>query len=59
VSLEPGFDPQRVKLTGNVAGAGRLRGVLRHRGWQATQVRLPTLVDPDGALVLCPAEVEM
>jgi hypothetical protein len=59
VNLEPGFDPNRVKLTGNVAGAGRLRGVLRHRGWQATEVHLPTLVDPNGALVLCPAEVEM
>ncbi len=59
VNLEPGFDPSRVKLTGNVAGAGRLRGVLRHRGWQATEVHLPTLVDPAGALVLCPAEVEM
>jgi hypothetical protein len=59
VALEPGFDPNRIKLTGNVAGAGRLRGVLRHRGWQASDVRLPTVVDPAAALVLCPAEVEL
>jgi hypothetical protein len=59
VALEPGFDPSRVKLTGNVAGGGRLNGVLRHRGWQATDVRLPTVVDRAGALVLCPAEIEL
>ena len=59
VALEPGFDPNRIKLTGKVAGAGRLRGVLRHRGWQARDVRLPTVVDPAAALVLCPAEVEL
>ena len=59
VALEPGFDASRVKLTGNVGGGGRLNGVLRHRGWQATEVRLPTVVDPAGARVLCPAEVEL
>lgn len=59
VALEPGFDPSRVKLTGNVSGSGRLSGVLRHRGWQATNVHLPTVVDVAGTLVLCPAEVEL
>lgn len=59
VTLEPGFDPSKVKLTGNVAGTGRMQGVLRHRGWQASGVQLPTLVDRAGSRVLCPAEVEM
>jgi len=59
VTLEPGFDPSRVKLTGNVAGSGRVQGVLRHRGWQASDVHLPMLLDRSGAGVLCPAEVEM
>ncbi len=59
VTLEPGFDPSRVKLTGNVGGGGRLQGVLRHRGWHAASVQLPTLVDRAGSRVLCPAEVEM
>jgi len=59
VTLEPGFDPSQVKLTGNVAGTGRLHGVLRHRGWQASVVQLPTLVDRASSRVLCPAEVEM
>ena len=59
VTLEPGFDPSRVKLTGNVAGTGRVHGVLRHRGWQAADVHLPTLIDRGASRVLCPAEVEM
>ncbi len=59
VALEPGFDPSRIKLTGNVAGEGRLSGVLRHRGWQATDVHLPTVVDRAGSRVLYPAEVEL
>jgi hypothetical protein len=59
VALEPGFDPSRIKLTGNVAGKSNLSGVLRHRGWQATEVHLPTVVDRAGSTVLCPAEVEL
>lgn len=59
VALEPGFDPSRIKLTGNVAGRSNLSGVLRHRGWQATEVHLPTVVDRAGSSVLCPAEVEL
>jgi uncharacterized protein DUF2760 len=59
VALEPGFDPSRIKLTGNVGGGARLNGVLRHRGWQATDVKLPRVLDSGGALVLCPAEVEL
>jgi hypothetical protein len=59
VALEPGFDPSHIKLTGNVAGSGRLSGVLRHRGWQATEVHLPTVVDRAGTRVLAPAEVEL
>jgi hypothetical protein len=59
VTLEPGFDPSRIKLTGNVGGSGRLQGVLKHRGWQATEVRLPASVDHRASSVLCPAEVEL
>jgi hypothetical protein len=59
VALEPGFDPSRIKLTGHVSGDGRLKGVLRHRGWQATDVRLPSVVDRAASRILCPAEVEL
>ena len=59
VTLEPGYDSESIKLTGNVAGAGPYRGVVRHRGWRVTRVRLPELVDGHDAHLIAPAEVEL
>src|SRR5579885_2189435 len=36
VTIETGFDPAAVRLTGNVTGGPPFRGVLRHAGWRAT-----------------------
>src|SRR5437588_11262566 len=41
VTVPPGFDPQAVRLTGNVTGNPPFSGVLRHHGWKATQARMP------------------
>jgi hypothetical protein len=51
-------DPARVKVVGNVAAPPPYRGILRHRGWEATRVELPP-VPPAGGSVLAPAEVEV
>jgi len=59
VTVPPGFDAQKIRLTGNVAGQPPFRGSLKHHGWVATQVRLP---EPPGSLdarILAPAEVEL
>ena len=57
VVLPPGFDPQAVRLSGNVMGSPPFSGVLRHHGWKATEVRMPTASgDPT---VIAPAEVEL
>src|SRR5881397_2982074 len=32
VTVEPGFDPSAIRLTGNVSGVPPFRGVLRHAG---------------------------
>jgi hypothetical protein len=58
VIIEPGTDPARVKVVGNVTGAAPLRGVLRHRGWEATRVELPPL-STTGRTIIAPAEVEI
>src|SRR5688572_15337831 len=34
VEVPAGFDANRVRLTGNVGGAGPWRGQLRHAGWE-------------------------
>ena len=59
VTLAAGFAPAEVKLSGNVAGSGPYTGVLRHRGWRANDLTLPTPVAGHDAHVLAPAEVEL
>ena len=58
VTVERGTDAARVKIVGNVAGVPPLRGVLRHRGWEATKLDLPPL-GTSGRTVVAPAEIEI
>ena len=58
VTVERGTDPAAVKVTGSVTGEPPYRGVLRHRGWQATRVDLPPL-PATGRAIVAPAEVEV
>jgi hypothetical protein len=59
VTVPAGFDPAAIKLIGNVTGVPPLRGVLQHRGWRATEVKLPPLPEGEGRVVVAPAEVEI
>lgn len=59
LTLEEGFDAASVRLTGNVVGKAPFKGTLSHRGWKATDVRLPQLAKEHDASILAPAEVEL
>lgn len=59
LTLTAGFDPSEVRLTGNVVGSAPFTGTLIHRGWKATEVRLPKLVKGHNAHILAAAEVEL
>lgn len=59
VLVEQGFDPDSVKLTGNVTGNPPFKGFLRHRGWKAGKREIPKLSDVLDATIIVPAEVEM
>jgi hypothetical protein len=59
VTVEPGFDPLRVRLVGNVTGEPPFEGVLRHHGWRAAEVKLPDLPGSGDRTVVAPAEVEL
>ncbi len=59
VTLESGFSPDEVKLTGDVHGSAPYEGILRHRGWRASDLKLPVPVAGHDARVLAPAEVEL
>jgi Domain of unknown function (DUF2760) len=58
VTIERGMDAASIKIVGNVTGQPPLRGVLRHRGWEATRIELPPL-PATGHNILAPAEVEV
>jgi hypothetical protein len=59
VTVQQGFDPNSIKLIGNVTGKPPLKGTLRHKGWQVTKVDLPALPESNGQIVVAPAEVEI
>jgi hypothetical protein len=58
VTVDAGFDPVAIRLTGNVGGAPPFRGVLRHTGWRVTRAALPARRGHDPRLI-APAEVEI
>lgn len=59
LTLQPGFDAAAVRVTGNVVGQPPFTGTLGHRGWRATETRLPKLAQGHDASVLAQAEVEL
>jgi hypothetical protein len=59
VSLDEGPTPAGLKLIGNLGGTPAGRGTLRHRGWRAESLELPSLVGDHDLRVLAPAEVEV
>lgn len=59
VTLPAGFDATAVRVTGNVVGAAPFTGIVSHRGWRVTDVRLPKLTGSHDASVVAPAEVEL
>lgn len=59
LTLQSGFDATAVRVTGNVVGQPPFTGTLGHRGWRATETRLPKLGQGHDASVLAQAEVEL
>lgn len=58
-TVEPGFDPNAIRLTGNVTGEPPFTGVVRHRGWKAEKVELPALSGERDPAIIAPAEIEI
>lgn len=59
ITLPEGFDATAVRVTGNVVGKAPFTGTLSHRGWRATDTRLPRLAAGHDAAILAQAEVEL
>ncbi|MDJ0806197.1 MAG: DUF2760 domain-containing protein [Gammaproteobacteria bacterium] len=59
ITLQPGFDASAIRPTGNLVGEPPFTGTLAHRGWRATEVRLPKVAKGHDVQVIAPAEVEL
>lgn len=59
VTVEPGFNPSQIRLSGNIPGAGPYRGILRHPGWKITHLELPKPLPGSSSEVVAPAEVDI
>jgi len=55
----PSKDPQVVRFIGNVPATPPSGGTLRHKGWRAAKVDLPSLAATEDTAVLAPAEIEI
>jgi flagellar basal body-associated protein FliL len=59
ITVEKGFDPDAIKLTGRVTGEPPFKGVIRHKGWRAQKLDLPDLSAIKDPTIIAPAEVEI
>ncbi len=59
ITINPDFDPDSIKLTGNVTGDPPFKGIVRHKGWQASKPDIPTLSGSKESKIIAPAEVEI
>jgi hypothetical protein len=59
VTIEPGFDPSSIKMTGNVSGKPPFKGTLQHRGWRCSKFEMPGLSNVKDPNIISPAEVEI
>ena len=59
ISVPTGFDAERIRLTGHVSGNPPYQGILKHHGWLAASVSMPSISDALDPKVLAPAEVEL
>jgi hypothetical protein len=59
VTVETGFDPDAIKLTGRVTGTPPFKGTIRHKGWRADELEMPSLSVIKDPTIICPAEVEI
>jgi hypothetical protein len=59
ITIQAGFDPNAIKLTGRVTGQPPFKGILQHRGWRTSKIALPELSGTQNPNIIAPAEVEI
>jgi hypothetical protein len=59
MTVAAGFDPSAIRVVGNLGANPPYTGMVRHRGWQAKEIKLQPLPAGQNARVVAPAEIEV
>ena len=59
ITINPGFSPEEIKLTGNISGDPPFKGILRHKGWRSGRFDMPSISTSKKSEIIAPAEVEI
>jgi hypothetical protein len=59
ITLPKGYDAASVRITGNIVGQAPFAGTLVHRGWKATEIKLPKITEGHNVNIIAAAEVEL
>ncbi len=59
IEVPPGFDPNRWRLSGRITGEPPFPGLVQHRGWQVSEVKLPTRTGKTDPTIITPAEIDV
>jgi hypothetical protein len=59
ITLPKGYDAASVRITGNIVGTAPFTGTLVHRGWKATDIKLPKITEGHDTSIIAAAEVEL
>jgi len=59
ITLPKGYDAASVRITGNIVGVAPFSGTLVHRGWKATEIKLPKITEGHNVNIIAAAEVEL
>ena len=59
MKFEKNSDVSKINFIGNVSDKMPDKGILKHHGWEVSQVLLPEIADGRDINIICPAEVEI
>ena len=63
VVLQEGYNPAEYRPVGKLADGARIQGKITHRGWKATEIKLPrraeTAAGSEDRFVITPAEIDV
>jgi len=59
LTIDEGFDPSHIRITGSLENRPPFHGVLRHKGWKAAGHNFPAFSAAIDPAVIAPAEVEV